>query len=67
MRECLQVQDKGSANNAKSQRVLCCSCDERSQGWRSAGVEPWMGSSTEKQLQRSTTGAYIQRTASFCG
>ena len=50
-----QAQDEGSANNANSQRVLRCSCDERSHGWRSAGVEPWMGSSTEKQLQRGAT------------
>ncbi len=28
-----------------------------SHGWRSAGVEPWMGSSTDKQLPRSTTRA----------
>ena len=31
-----QEQDEGSANNANSQRVLRCSCDERSQG----GVAP---------------------------
>ncbi len=42
-------------DNADNRRVLRCGCDARNQGWRSAGVELWMGSSTDKQLQRSTT------------
>ncbi len=42
------------ANNAVGQRVFRGWCDERSQGWRSAGAEPWTGSSTDKHQSRST-------------
>ena len=43
-----------SANNAEGQRVLRGGCGKQRQGWRSAGVEPWMGSSTDEHRPRST-------------
>ncbi len=42
------------ANNAEGQRVLRGRSGKQRQGWRSAGVEPWMGSSTDEHRPRST-------------
>src|SRR5690554_2910066 len=42
------------ANNAEGQRVLRGGSGKQRQGWRSAGVEPWMGSSTDEHRPRST-------------
>ena len=46
--------NRSSANNAEGQRVLRGGCGKQRQGWRSAGVEPWMGSSTDEHRPRST-------------
>ena len=46
--------NRSSANNAEGQRVLRGGCGKQRQGWRSAGVEPWMGSSTGEHRPRST-------------
>ena len=51
---CISRLHSERANNTNDQRVLRCCCDKRSHGWRSAGVEPRMGSSTEEQLECST-------------
>ena len=46
--------NRSSANNAEGQRVLRGRSGKQRQGWRSAGVEPWMGSSTDEHRPRST-------------
>ena len=52
-----------TVNTAQAQRVIWGLYDKRSQGWRSAGVEPRTGSSTDKHIPRSTARTNLTSSA----
>ena len=54
------------ANTTNIQQALCCICDKRSHGWRSARLEPGMGSWREKQLQRNAPCVKLKNNQAGC-